>query len=91
MTPAFPAGHALQATLIARCLKETWGLGLKRQSRRDLLDYLAQRLGENRIIAGLHFPLDITAGERVATACYPMLAAGALFGLLLNAAEAESV
>jgi hypothetical protein len=73
VTPAFPAGHALEARLIAECLKVTWGQGPGRKSRRDLLDYLVHRVGENRVIAGLHFPLDIAAGDAVGLACYPLM------------------
>ena len=91
VTPSFPAGHALQATLIARCLREAWGQGPGRQSRRDMLDYLAFRIGQNRIIAGLHFPLDITAGDAVALACYPLMdRANTQFRQLVADALAES-
>ena len=93
MTPSFPAGHALEATLIALALKDAWAApatGPGRQSRRDMLDYLAFRIGENRIIAGLHFPLDIAAGNAVAGACYPMMLAGPQFAQLVIDARAES-
>jgi hypothetical protein len=90
VTPSFPAGHALEAHLIGRCLKEAWAVGLGRQSRRDLLDYLAHRIGENRVIAGVHYPSDIAAGEAVADACFPLMAPGILFTQLLQDAQGES-
>jgi acid phosphatase (class A) len=69
VTPAFPAGHALQARLITLCLRAAWP-GPQRQT---LLDYLAHRIGENRIIAGIHYPIDITAGVAVANALFLLL------------------
>jgi len=91
VTPSFPAGHALEARLIAESLKAAWGQGAGRKSRRDLLDYLALRLGENRIIAGLHFPRDIAAGDAVALACYPLMdKPGSQFHQLVLDAQAES-
>lgn len=92
VTPAFPAGHALQATLIARCLIEAWAQVPLRQSRVDLLNYLAHRIGENRIIAGLHFPKDIDAGNAVALACYPLMdTLTSKFNQLVTDARAESM
>jgi len=38
-----------------------------------MLDYLADRIGRNRIIAGLHYPLDHAAGVNVADALFNML------------------
>ena len=90
VTPAFPAGHALQATLIALALKDAWAALAGQQARRDMLDYLAFRIGENRIIAGVHFPLDIAAGNAVAVALYPMMRPGAQFAQLVVDAQGES-
>ena len=55
-----------------------------------MLDYLAFRIGENRIIAGLHFPLDIDAGKAVAGALYPKMRLGAQFNDLVVLAHGES-
>ena len=91
VTPSFPAGHALEATLIALALKDAWATALAgQQSRRDMLDYLAFRIGENRIIAGLHFPSDIRAGNAVAVALYPKMLLGAQFAQLVVDARGES-
>jgi acid phosphatase (class A) len=92
VTPSFPAGHALEATSIALCLKQAWAQGAGNAIRISLLDYLAVRLGENRVIAGLHFPLDIAAGNAVAAACFPLMnkAANPLFQQLLVDAQGES-
>jgi hypothetical protein len=85
-TPAFPAGHALQARLIARCLQTAWAGA----DRVTLLDYLAHRIGENRVIAGVHYPRDIDAGVAVANACLPLMQGGAMFQQLMADATAES-
>jgi acid phosphatase (class A) len=61
-TPAFPSGHSLQARLIARCLEATQPPMRPLHLLRDL----AARIGENRIIAGLHFNQDHVIGSAVA-------------------------
>jgi membrane-associated phospholipid phosphatase len=91
VTPSFPAGHALEARLIAKSLEQAWAQGSGRASRVDLLNYLAHRLGENRIIAGLHYPRDILGGEAVADACYLLLdKPGSSFHKLVDDAKKES-
>ena len=88
VTPSFPAGHSLQARLMARCLQAARPGAF----RATMLDYLADRIGKNRIIAGLHYPLDHAAGVNVADALFNMLnnAANApRFVALLGAARAE--
>ena len=69
MTPAFPAGHALQSHLISKCLDAAW----PDRADKRFLDVLAQRVAENRVIAGLHFPRDNEAGRDVANRCFEML------------------
>jgi len=89
MTSSYPSGHALQSRLITLALKAARPnvphVGL-------LLDYLAQRVAENRIIAGLHFPSDNQAGINVADALFPMLQRGSTgkFAALVAAAAAEA-
>jgi acid phosphatase (class A) len=88
-TPSFPSGHSLQARLIAVSLK---ALG-PRMKPVHLLDDLAERLGENRIIAGLHYPKDHVVGKGVADWCYQALLAplpaSSRFKKLVTAARAE--
>jgi hypothetical protein len=86
-TPSFPSGHALQAHLISRCLKDVRGENrLEKVPAEDragappgvpqterLLDELAARIAENREIAGLHYPYDSEGGRIAAEACYDML------------------
>lgn len=86
-TPAFPSGHALQSRLI------TLAVTAARPNVPHvalLLDYLAHRVAENRVIAGLHFPSDNQAGIDVADALFPMLQAGPKFAALVVAAAGEA-
>ena len=78
-TPSYPAGHALQSYLmsylLAYCLPNLPGQpnlpavnALARpgpQGSGPLFD-LAWRVSENRIVAGIHYPIDIEAGIAVA-------------------------
>jgi len=85
-TPAFPAGHALQAYLIsylvAYSLPNLPGhvrpatpvypnpTGGAATLATGLLFDLAGRISENRIVAGIHYPEDIEAGLAVAVRCF---------------------
>jgi acid phosphatase (class A) len=88
-TPSFPAGHSLQAELIAACLKAT-----NPPARPvHLLDDLAERIGRNRIVAGVHYPKDHVAGKAVADWIYASLLSAlpstSKFQRLLAAATTE--
>jgi PAP2 superfamily len=65
---AYPAGHALIAHLTAKVLIEvTERPGPPPSSPyEEALTELAREIGLNRVIAGLHFRSDITAGEEAA-------------------------
>jgi hypothetical protein len=87
-TPSFPSGHSLQAWLIARCLEATHPPMRPLHLVRDL----ANRIGENRIIAGLHYPQDHVIGQAVGEWVYQLLhalAPGTPFKLLVTAASHE--
>jgi hypothetical protein len=68
---AFPSGHATEAFVVARMLQMVTG-----QERTDKtgkptavetqLQRLAARISNNRVIAGVHFPIDATSGRMVA-------------------------
>ena len=68
-TPSFPAGHSLQAQLIARCLLAA----TPPMQPAHLVTDLATRIGENRIIAGVHYPQDHLVGQTVANWCSAQL------------------
>jgi hypothetical protein len=79
VTPSFPAGHAVQAYLIScllayslpRIPQQDTSFGLEKASG-PLFD-LADRVSENRVVAGLHYPTDIVAGKAVGAALFAML------------------
>jgi hypothetical protein len=85
VTPAFPAGHALQARLISLCLAETHPPLVQR----EMLFDLARRVARNRVVAGLHYELDNEAGEWAAELCFGLLKHGVQFNHLLEAARRE--
>jgi acid phosphatase (class A) len=85
MTPSFPAGHALQSRLISLALEDA----RPGQRQKELLDYLARRIGENRVIAGIHFNRDIDAGVDVATKCYSLMQNSPIFNQLIVDARNE--
>jgi acid phosphatase (class A) len=97
VTPSFPAGHALSAHLISAFLRAAQ----RPFVQPAMLDTVAGRVAYNRVIAGLHYPLDNEAGARAADLVYSMLIAkqktdnGEVprcpqFALLLEEARLES-
>ena len=51
-TPAFPSGHTCQAYYLAK------KLSIKYPEKREMLFELAEKCGQARIYAGLHYPSD---------------------------------
>lgn len=91
--PAYPAGHAAQSH-VSVLLLET---ALKRMKQvpanmpRLLDDMLraGERVAENRVVAGIHFPSDTVAGKDLALQYVPMLLRSTLFGRVVAAAARE--
>ena len=81
--PAYPAGHALIATLTSECLTDLL------PQYAEPLAALAERVGMNRMIAGLHYREDIDAGANAARALKPFLAACPLYAATFALAQAE--
>jgi hypothetical protein len=82
-TPSFPAGHAVQAHLISFLLADAMPhlpqnkippqLGSTEAdwlNATGLLFDLATRVSQNRVIAGVHYPVDITAGKSIAARAF---------------------
>jgi acid phosphatase (class A) len=84
--PSFPSGHALQGRLISLVLKDVRGA---LPQANELLDELAERVALNRIIAGLHYPLDNKAGVEAANEIHQMLKDGLAFNELVSKAKDE--
>lgn len=80
---SYPSGHALISRLIALCLAELVA------NYRDSLMALSNRIGQNREIAGLHFPSDTAAGVSVAEQAFPLLQACPSYGRVRKGAAAE--
>jgi hypothetical protein len=58
----FPMGHASQAYAVAYVIKQLLNLDPNYPLVMDQLDRQAARIATNRIIAGVHFPVDAMAG-----------------------------
>lgn len=70
---AFPAGHALEAYVTAGILSAL--VGASRQQS-DMLRALAFRIAENRVVAGVHFPVDCQFGRLIGDSLTSYLLAG---------------
>jgi acid phosphatase (class A) len=81
--PGYPSGHgarsAMYALLLANLLPHL----------KDPLTARGQQLGFDRVIAGMHFPSDITAGRALATNLFHTLLANPAFRTDLESVRAE--
>lgn len=70
-----PSGHAGESHLVAALI----GHWIRRRAARDprpvMLDRMALRIAENRVVAGVHFPVDSIAGRFLGHAVYRQLVA----------------
>ncbi len=64
---SYPSGHSLVSHLLSHAAAEV------RPDARNALFALAQRVARNREIAGLHYPSDTRAGERIAEGAFQIL------------------
>ncbi|WP_267358116.1 phosphatase PAP2 family protein [Methylobacterium sp. GC_Met_3] len=65
---SFPSGHATQAHAVAYVLKVLLGLEPQYTQIVEQLDRQAARIATNRVIAGVHFPVDNMAGRMLGKA-----------------------
>lgn len=84
--PAYPGGHAAQGEMAVLLLEK--GMRVKPQLVAGMRA-AARGVTDNRVVAGIHFPSDSAAGERVAEQFVPMLLASAPFKQLCQEANAE--
>ena len=63
---SYPAGHAAQCHLLKGVLVNLLGIGATSE-RYGQLDRLADRIADNRIVAGLHYPIDNEQGRFLGT------------------------
>jgi hypothetical protein len=68
---SFPSGHSTEAWACAIVLGELIGPSgdLTCDAARGEFEQLARRIGDNRVVAGLHFPIDNVAGEALGRFC----------------------
>ena len=69
---SYPMGHACQAYATARILQILTGCGDPTQTQ---LFALAKRISDNRIFAGVHYPIDLDAGAALGVAIADWFAA----------------
>ena len=80
---SFPAGHALISQLTSECLAEL------APAHKLALDKLAERVGLNRVIAGLHFHQDVEVGWDVGRQLLPFIKQCPLYQTTFTAAQGE--
>jgi len=78
MHPSLPAGHAAEAHVTATLLTALAGVDPNLKTG-AMLRRLAYRIAENRVISGVHFPVDMIAGRLLgdAIASYVLARCGA--------------
>ena len=81
-TPSYPSGHATRGVLVARVLAAL------APARRDALLELGRQVGYDRVIAGVHYPSDVLAGQQLGDAIADALLATPAFRADLEAARA---
>ena len=84
--PAFPSGHALESHMIALALKQVLP---NAGGAHAAIDTLADRIGKNREIAGVHYASDTEAGKYIADKTFDLLAQCPTFQTALKAAANE--
>jgi hypothetical protein len=80
---SYPAGHALISQLTSECLAEL------APAHKIALDKLAERVGLNRVIAGLHFHQDVEVGWDVGRKLLPFIKHCPLYQTTFAAAQNE--
>ena len=67
---SYPSGHAIRAMVYARLLAEIFP-----EREKALIDF-AHRIGYGRVVAGLHYPVDVTSGQVLGNAYADAIIAG---------------
>jgi len=67
---SYPSGHAIRAMVYARLLSEIFP-----EREKALIDF-AHRIGYGRVVAGLHYPVDVTSGQILGNAYADAIVAG---------------
>lgn len=83
--PSFPGGHATQARLVARV---AMAIIAPTPPINDPL-FAANQIAKRREYAGLHFPMDTSAGQALADELFNLMQGSSAYQSLLTAARAE--
>lgn len=80
---SYPSGHAIRGIVWARILAEIF------PEKTDALMSAGRQLGEDRIIAGMHYPSDVAAGQKLGETIADKLLANRDFRKELEKAKEE--
>lgn len=80
---SYPSAHAVRGVVWSRILAEIFPAKKDELLKRGLL------MGEDRVIAGIHFPSDVAAGQKLGDAIADKLIANADFQAALKEAKTE--
>ena len=70
---SYPSGHSIRAIVYARLLAEVF------PEKTDELMDLANRIGHGRVIAGVHYPMDVASGQVLGHAYADAILSGPAF------------
>ena len=70
---SYPSGHAVRGVVYARILGEIF------PDKKEQLMQLGLQIGYGRAVAGVHYPMDIVAGQKLGNAYSDVIIAGPLF------------
>jgi acid phosphatase (class A) len=82
-TFSYPSGHATRGALFAAILAEL------APGRREALLRRGAQIGEDRVVAGVHYPSDVDAGQRLGAALARALLADPEFAAAVSDARAR--
>jgi len=83
-TPSYPSGHATRGMVWALVLAEIY------PEHRDALIARGREFGNDRILAGVHYPSDVAAGQKLGTEIAKRLLADPEFRAKLDKAKEEA-
>ena len=70
---SYPSGHSIRAIVYARLLGEVF------PEKSDELMDLANRIGHGRVVAGVHYPMDVAEGQKLGHAYADAIIASPVF------------
>jgi acid phosphatase (class A) len=82
-TPSFPSGHAMRGMLWATLLSEIF------PDQRTALMARGKQIGDDRVLAGMHYPSDVVAGQKLGTEIGRRFLADTTFQSQLQAVKQE--